>query len=327
MQAVDVELNKFQMVEAQKLISYTMDVTASQALYWLDKCNYPYNRPINRTQVDILKNAINRGHFNEGSAIHFGVLNGKEYLLDGQHRLTAIVETGTSQPMTIIYGQVETFDEMAHIYARFDRHMKRTAGDTYAAFNLGGITQLQRKQMTKADSAIRLIMSDFSFSAKEKRGRFYTDFEVMDKIKYYQGHIRNYYELISGCNGKMHDALVRRSTFAIALATLDESTRFIPASRVYEFWQRVADGDKLDRGDARFCLREKLMITRISGGDNRGNSLQLSIIDACKIVALSWNSYIDNKPMLNIRIPDGPIPIKLTSHILPARQNKDQDKA
>lgn len=314
-------IDDLKLIEAQKLISYTMDVSPSQAQHWLEKCNYPYNRPISRSQVNILKLAISKGHFNEGSAIHFGVLGGKDYLLDGQHRLTAIVETGVSQPMTIIYGQVETFDQMAHIYARFDRHMKRTAGDTYAAFNLGGITQLQRRQMTKADSAIRLIMSGFSFSAKDK-GKFYTDFEVMDKIKYYQGHIRNYYELIAGCREKLRDAMLRRSTMAIALVTLDEATRYIPSSRVYEFWQRVADGDKLERDDPRASLRDKLLVTRISGGDNRGQTQQLSLIDACKIVAIAWNSYIDGKHLSRFVIPDGAISIKLTDYILPARSAK-----
>lgn len=309
---------KLNFVEASDLIAYPVIVTPEKARYYLEECNYPYNRPIMRRQVDILKTAVEKGQFNQGTSVHFGVVDSREYLLDGQHRLTAILETGVSQQMTIVYQTVDSFDDLPYIYARFDRHAKRSAADTYHAFNLGEKTGLSRKQIAKADGAVRLIMS--SFHPNSKKGLYYSDFEIMPEIDRYKDYIKIYHELISGCMTKLRDAMLRRSTMAIALVTLDEASNYMTSDRICAFWQRVADGNGLEKNDPRFRLRDKLLTTRISGGANPGVTEQVSLIDACRMTTVAWNAYAEGKTLSRFVLPKEALPIKFTSYAISPKQ-------
>jgi hypothetical protein len=65
-------------------------VTAEMALQWLEKNNG--NRSISRTDVSRLKETLRRG---EWRLVHQAIaFDGNGNLIDGQHRLTAIAETG-----------------------------------------------------------------------------------------------------------------------------------------------------------------------------------------------------------------------------------------
>ena len=66
------------------------------------------NRPISRVYVEQFKEAIRDNEFKEVNAI---TIDKNGNLLDGQHRLQAVVETNTPVCMTIIFGQdPEDFD-------------------------------------------------------------------------------------------------------------------------------------------------------------------------------------------------------------------------
>ena len=60
------------------------------------------NRPFSRGYVEQFKEAIREGQFKEVNAI---TIDWNGNLLDGQHRLKAVVETGIPVYMTIIFGQ------------------------------------------------------------------------------------------------------------------------------------------------------------------------------------------------------------------------------
>lgn len=83
-------------------------VTPAMARHWLDRCNVD-NRKIRKTQVRRLEYAIANGSYRENvSTIAFS-LDGR--LLNGQHTLMAVCNSGTDVSLTIQYGMpAESFD-------------------------------------------------------------------------------------------------------------------------------------------------------------------------------------------------------------------------
>jgi len=90
-----------------KGVEYTatpVEVTPELATRWLEETN-SHNRNLKPKHVTRLARAMERGEFHfVGDFIRFSK-SGK--LLDGQHRLTAIVRSGTTQPMMILEGLPE----------------------------------------------------------------------------------------------------------------------------------------------------------------------------------------------------------------------------
>lgn len=79
------------------------------------------NRPVSRREVDRLKRILEAGKFRyNGEAVKF---DKKGNLKDGQHRLTAVAESGVPADMLIVTG----LDE--NVFTTLDQGRKRTGGD------------------------------------------------------------------------------------------------------------------------------------------------------------------------------------------------------
>lgn len=96
-----------------------MQVTPEIAAQWL--CRNIKNRPLRPAVVEGLVSAIQRG---EWKLSHQGVAFARDgTLLDGQHRLTAIVQAERAVPLTV------TFDAPAESFDVLDVGVKRTLSD------------------------------------------------------------------------------------------------------------------------------------------------------------------------------------------------------
>jgi hypothetical protein len=85
---------------AEHLIYQLTTITPEEAARWL-KCNH-VNRPVRRRHVEFLAREIKDGHWMlNGAAI---VISENEEILDGQHRLLAIIEAGEPIKTIVIYG-------------------------------------------------------------------------------------------------------------------------------------------------------------------------------------------------------------------------------
>lgn len=103
----------------KKVDAKLMKVTPTVAKKWLEKNTN--NRKVSIPAVQSLSRALERGDWKiDGAAIRFD-RNG--FLIDGQHRLTAILETGKSIETFVVTG----LDPKA--FTTIDQGKKRTVGD------------------------------------------------------------------------------------------------------------------------------------------------------------------------------------------------------
>ncbi len=86
--------------DASGVVAETVTVTPAMASDWL-KCN-THNRPIRHSHIRFLADEIAHGNWQiNGQAI---VISDDEQVLDGQHRLHAIIESGIAIKTLVVYG-------------------------------------------------------------------------------------------------------------------------------------------------------------------------------------------------------------------------------
>lgn len=102
-----------------EVLAEVVEISPSMAAQWL-KAN-KLNRPLNKGHVHFLAGEMDRGHWQlNGQAV---VISADESVLDGQHRLEAIIESGKTIRTLVVYGITsEAFKTM-------DTGRNRTASD------------------------------------------------------------------------------------------------------------------------------------------------------------------------------------------------------
>jgi hypothetical protein len=92
--------NGQRLADATNIIIQLTTITPEDAARWL-KCNHN-NRPVRRAHIKFLASEIANGNWQvNGQGI---VISDNEEVLDGQHRLMAVIEAGISIKTLVIYG-------------------------------------------------------------------------------------------------------------------------------------------------------------------------------------------------------------------------------
>ncbi len=103
---------------------YRSQVTPAQAAKWLEKSNYEDNRKIRPQWVDHLARQMTKGLWRyNGEPLIFSTAG---LLLDGQHRLAAIVSSGKAQTFLVVEGIAEG------AFTTLDQNLSRSAAQVLA---------------------------------------------------------------------------------------------------------------------------------------------------------------------------------------------------
>ena len=138
--------------------AYVVYVTPQLAKKWLDECN-GFNRPIKQDVIDMYVRQIKSGLWRR---THQGVaFTDEKNLLDGQHRLMAIVNTGVTVPMLIF------LDEPKENFEYIDCGRNRSNLDIVRMSSRNEILRLTHTQTLKAMLAGRYCKSNNKYSNAE----------------------------------------------------------------------------------------------------------------------------------------------------------------
>lgn len=136
-------------------------ITPTLAAEILETMTYDRQRPVRQNHIQYLLQEMQRGTFKPG-AIEIRVVGDRRYLIDGQHRLGAIVLSGQSFPMVLIEQRVNSLDEVAADYSRTDRGQGRSYDDTFRARDLTEIVGIAPSCLKYYSAAIGQILAGFS---------------------------------------------------------------------------------------------------------------------------------------------------------------------
>lgn len=240
------------------------------------------NRTLSAKTVDIYASAMREGAWKfNGETIK---ISDEGKLIDGQHRLSAVILYGKAIPMAVLRGvPASAFDSL-------DLGKRRNGGDVLSTLGV------QNSKTIAA--ALRFVVAYDS-------GDFFA--------KYYKGvrptEIESYLELYPGIHRAAQDAnrirekmpasLLGTSTLCglIYLCGRAAEQRGGDYTDATEFFESVATGRDLGQGNPAYTLRERLLKTALATATTRGEHSAVLCVRA-------WNAHVEGRPMWKLQMWD-----------------------
>jgi hypothetical protein len=250
-------------------------VTAEKALAWLT--NASRNRPIVDSAVRRYGADMETGRWTlNGQGIIFDT-NGK--LVDGRHRLTAIVATNAEVPMLVVRGALpEAFETM-------DSGRTRTLANTLA---------IEGHKNAAATSATARIC--FAYVSGMNLKFSATRSELLELIRRHP-LIETYASMVASRDYLIKSLGVPRNSLAAVLAIANDAGAH--EQDVREFFDGFATGEGLFHGDPRLTLRRWLAKMRAEVGVGGSRVAEPFFAAAVK----AWGAFANNNDLAMIRLP------------------------
>jgi len=251
-------------------------VTPEMAARWLTDWKYPRQRPLREGHVEMLAATIRRGTF-ETTAIQVRTVGKRTYLIDGQHRLSAIVLSGMPATVVVIEASCESEGELDAEYGRLDRGIGRTLRDVLhaeGAFERIGLTALDVKN---ASAAVSLIGTGFAKMDRGTRGVHPDARKAL--IFEWAPEVREASRVIG--KGRHSKRLYTGACFAVALITFRHQPELAES-----FWRTTAEADGLRAESPELVLREYMLTTPLA---RRAPAIVARVVAAC------WNGAFEGR--------------------------------
>lgn len=285
---------------AGNFVMHSMMVTPEIASRWLSECRFAGQRPTKASHVAFLAECMRRGEFETGQLV-FRSWNGRRFLIDGQHRLLAVVATGIPQAMTTVECIVPSFEDVQTAYARLDRGSVRSMQDVLGAFGLDEALDLTRTQIGWFAAAIVIVGNGFARRGGGKGGvvaYLRRSAETRERLmRQFDGPARSYLAAIAASPHSISKRLSTAPVMGVGLVTFKHA-----AHRADIFWRLVARNDGLRAGEPAHALVNFLIDKPVIG---------LGEAYYSRAVAAAWNAFWDERELRLIRPADETKPIKI----------------
>lgn len=244
-------------------------ITPNKAKAFLEKNKS--NRPINKFNLGRIELEMKRNNFElTGESIKFAE---DGTLLDGQHRLLAIVNTGKEQKMLVVRG----LENEAFKY--IDTGRVRTAGDVLGIMGIANSTRYASMAKFIINFKKSLFTSVAQSSAK-KRNSLVTNADVADFVS------KNIDQLKDSSQFGFNKA--NRLVSGNILSSIHFILRGINSEQADDFCWKVANGENLTKDNPIYLLRQKLL------NDIR-STRKMSKVERLALICKAWNLFRGGK--------------------------------
>lgn len=257
--------------------TYTIDVTPDLAEAWL--ALNPINRPLSDGHVAEYVNRMKRGEWLlNGQGIIF---SNKGILLDGQHRLAAVVKSGMTIPFDVRFG----IDQ--EVFATIDDGKKRSAKDVFCIEKIPNYTNAAATVtliMGLQRGATQTIFNMTNRPSNAEKADWYlenpdvADFVVLG-MKWYQASGR----ILSPA---------KFGGYAFMMAKVDHE-------KAIQFMEKLALGSQLEASSPVFKLRALLTRAKIDKTRKIPESYERALI------IKAWNFYKEGKEIKVLKFDAG----------------------
>lgn len=253
-------------------------VTIDDAKLWLTENNFINQRLIKKSNLTLIINAMRDGTFPPYTPLYFCRLNGRLYLVDGQHRLSALCDTATEHYFTIIQIEVNNIDEVLDFYYHIDIGSPRTMPDIIKAAGFGvrfpNLTLIEQGKLAGM-FAYQHYKAGGSGSGKCPKAL------IVDKVAEVQEQATLYFCAIKGCSKEIRKKLLYAPVLTVAIESFKQNVDVAG-----EFWNIVAHGSVEKTPASRLHL-----LVNDSKGRSGGKS-GLLLEDQCRAL---WRKYVKSQ--------------------------------
>lgn len=252
-----------EVLEKNKITSKTILITPQLAEEWLltmDKIQ----RPLKKSHVNFLAREMSNGKWGlTGESIKFSE---DGTLIDGQHRLHAVKQSGESVRMLVVNGiKVDNYHKM-------DSGINRSSGDTLSAYGY-------KNSVTLASVAKFVI----SYEMAERLNR-----KNIVRLKISNDDVINWVKTSGITNRDLLEAQAASKEFRairkVEMAALRYIYRKINKEKADKFWTCLSTGLGLDRKSPVYILRNRLIKDLASLEKLRGE-YRVALINK------TWNAF------------------------------------
>jgi hypothetical protein len=253
-------------------------------------CAFAGQRTINPGNMRAHTLDMQRGLFRPGSQIVFAQMPDDSLILvNGYHRLHAVVEADTVVEFQIMIEPVADHEGVRDLYCSLDTNiLKRSDSQISRAADLGAGIGVKQNIAARALGAVAIIASGLRvLKIVDRPADVVTAYGRKDAVKEWAAELRIYADIMGKATKAMKLRLHTQSMMAIALVTL----RYQPAEAI-EFWTGVAENDGLRKGDPR-----KALVGVLLEGTHRRRP-ESGMLHA----SVAWNAWIEGRPLRILRI-------------------------
>lgn len=276
-----------------------MTVTPSMAAEWLASSQFEHQRSKRQWHIDYLAQEMKKGRFLPGTQIRFSVYDGQYRIIDGQHRLSAVIKSGIPQMFSVLWMP----EDPSISYGHLDIGVGRTVQDMYSAIQLSEETGIGKDLLSRVGSAVKFIDGNF-VAAKSKSDKLSPD-EQANLIRSYSKAANNFAEVTAGVPAEMKSGISRVATLSIALVTFRFAAESLGTDKVEEFWIGVAFDDGLSIGDPRKTANRHILTTSMVGGSTAHSSSSKTMWSAsysARYLANCWNAWVEGREIKLTRV-------------------------
>jgi hypothetical protein len=254
---------------------YSKKITPTEAQQYLEKTNHKKNRKLAERNVSFLLGEMQAGNWiTTGDPIQF---NKDGELINGQHRLTAIVRYG--KPVELFVAENvpnEAFKVM-------DTGKMRSAGDT---LRISG-----HKAAYTMASTVRIILLVKSGRYDSRSGR-HKNCSNTDILAFADANKKHLDEVI-------HEGYVAYGKFKFAPPSMLGALYYFfekkDSKKCFEFFEKYATGIDLGATNPILKLREKLI-------QNKANKTKYTDKDIMALHVYAWNAFREGKKVTNLAL-------------------------
>lgn len=274
---------------------------ARQAQEMLDAFPYVLQRTINTANVAYYAESMKAGKWMISDPItiaHAPDDNGHmaAYLVNGQHRLHAVIEAKVPVTFVIQHIMHEDLDEVARLYGVLDTQKTRSIRDMGRAMRLADKFAMSEWDTKHLLSALPFLHNGF------KRGSKYlfTPDCKLEMFGEYAPFMRVATKYFQGGNIKLQHQARRSGPLSVALITIRDARQVYGGEKVLNFWSAIVRDDGLKLGDPR-KVAVRVLFDSVHGPiAARRDSQEYT----ARAIASCFNGWVEDRRMSNARVID-----------------------
>lgn len=258
----------------------------------LDEANYSRQRKLYPHHVELLAESMRRGRWTAGSQIAFAVLRGELHLVNGQHRMAAVIAAGGRYEFQVLLLTCRSEPELHSLYYRFDAEARQrsTAEILNAVDFADGNAITKRMAKTVYDASIvlhfRFERPNYQIDPVAVRSFDYR----LDLAQPWAKFGAIYDRLITDAPARIKTRLMRPTIAAVALATIKHAPE-----QAEQFWKGIAENDGLRRGDPRHTAILDLINRDLDKAQYNAGAVA---------VAAAWNAFVEERQLNHTKVYD-----------------------
>jgi hypothetical protein len=260
----------------------------------LEETNFEGQRTLKPIRRQKHLNRLIAGTWNPNFPVTFAMLpDGRLYLVDGQHRMDAIVAFDVATRVRINISAVKVEDDIRKLYAGFDESdSSRSEIEVIDGVGLVQSAGIRREVVRGGMRALAVIINNMEPS--QGSGAAWEARMLDSRLSAFpdwEEEISAWARITELANRFIKNKLLNAGCMAVGIYTLKHQP-----GRAMEFWSALAENDGLGKNDPRARLIADFQTRSLRSGSSR------QVIQA---PAVAWNAWNEGRDLKIIKCVDG----------------------